>query len=99
MQFEMCKWENSRSSEQKSNSNCDGGLVVSYSSSISKPFHRIQQIYLWNSLKNDSSVKHKLIFFHIFSYSNASIYESVYMRKSKTQPLGFGHRFQRDTPW
>lgn len=57
MQFEICKWENSRSSEQKSNSNCDRGLVVSYSSSISKPFHRIQYIYLRISLKNYSSVK------------------------------------------
>lgn len=46
MLFEIYKWENSRFSEQKTDSNCFRELMVSYSKSRFKPFHRIQDICL-----------------------------------------------------
>lgn len=47
MLFEISKWENCKCGEKNTDSNCYEGFMVSYSSSISKPFHRIQHICLW----------------------------------------------------
>lgn len=49
MPFEINKWENSRPSEQKPDSNCSRGFIVSYSNS--KPFHRMQDTSLWRKLR------------------------------------------------
>lgn len=51
MLFEICKWENSKTREQKTDANCCRGFMVSYTHSRrSKPFHRIQDICLQRKL-------------------------------------------------